>query len=51
MIRRIPLFPVLLGFIFLLFNAILVFVYLGSKEANPVILDQQGRPRQSQPSR
>ncbi len=43
---RIVFLPVFLGLVFLLFNAILVFVYLGAKQANPVILDEHGNPRQ-----
>jgi hypothetical protein len=37
---------VFLGFVFLLFVGLLVFVYAGAKRANPVILDSYGRPRQ-----
>ena len=36
--------PVVLGLIFLLFIAILVVVGVISKRANPVMLDEQGRP-------
>ncbi|MEZ5355663.1 MAG: hypothetical protein R2762_23765 [Bryobacteraceae bacterium] len=46
---RISFLPVFLGLVFLLFNAILVFVYLGAKQANPVMLDEKGRPRQVYP--
>lgn len=51
MTKRVPIFPVFLGLIFVVFNAILVFVYLGAKEANPVILDQHGNPRHTYESR
>lgn len=33
-----------LGFVFLLFVSLLVFVYLGARQANPVILDEKGKP-------
>ncbi|MDX1980007.1 MAG: hypothetical protein SFV51_07050 [Bryobacteraceae bacterium] len=33
-----------LGFVFFLFIGLLVFVYWGSKQANPVLLDQHGKP-------
>lgn len=34
-----------LGFVFLLFVGLLIFVYAGARQANPVILDSHGRPR------
>lgn len=37
--------PHLLGFVFLLFIGILVYVYIEAKKANPIILDENGRPR------
>jgi hypothetical protein len=37
-------FPILFGLIGLLFIAILVFVFRVSRKANPVMLDEQGRP-------
>lgn len=33
-----------LGFVFLLFMGVLGFVYWGAKQANPVMLDEKGRP-------
>jgi hypothetical protein len=37
-------FPVLFGLISLLFITILLFAYRLSRQANPVMLDEQGRP-------
>ncbi len=37
-------FPILFGVISLLFIVIMVFVYRASRQANPVMLDEQGRP-------
>jgi hypothetical protein len=37
-------FPILFGLISLLFLVIMVFVYRASRQANPVMLDEQGRP-------
>jgi len=34
----------LLGFVFVLFIGILIFCYLVTKRANPVMLDAQGHP-------
>ena len=34
-----------LGFVFMLFVGIMVFVYVESKRVNPVMLDASGRPR------
>lgn len=39
-----------LGFVFVLFIAILVTVYVLSKRANPVMLDEKGRPVGSAPA-
>lgn len=33
-----------LAFVFALFIGVLVFVYWGAKQANPVILDEKGKP-------
>jgi hypothetical protein len=33
-----------LGFVFFLFIGVLVFVYWGARQANPVILDEHGKP-------
>lgn len=38
-------FPVFLGLVFLLFAALMVYTWYGSSRADPVILDEQGRPR------
>ncbi|MBK9168019.1 MAG: hypothetical protein IPM24_11205 [Bryobacterales bacterium] len=40
-------FPWFLGGVMLLFLGIMVYVYHGSKEANPVMLDEHGNPRPS----
>jgi hypothetical protein len=37
-------FMVLLGFIFVFFIGILVFTFVATKRANPVMLDQNGNP-------
>lgn len=44
--RRSPVTPltVSLCLIMVFFCAVLVFVYAATKRANPVMLDQQGRP-------
>lgn len=33
-----------LGFVFLLFLGLLVFVYAGARRANPVMVDVHGKP-------
>lgn len=38
-------YPAFLAGVMLLFIGILVYVYHESKRANPVILDEKGRPR------
>ncbi len=43
-------FPTLFGLISLLFIAILIVAFFISKKANPVMLDDQGRPQQTRPS-
>jgi hypothetical protein len=43
--KRLPVLPYFLGFVFLLFVAILVFAYLETRKLNPVILDEKGAPR------
>jgi hypothetical protein len=40
-------FPVMFGLISLLFIGILIYVYRGARQANPVMLDEQGRPKQA----
>jgi len=44
--QRRPMAPlsVVLGVVFVVFCGILVFVYVATKRANPVMLDMQGRP-------
>jgi hypothetical protein len=43
---RKPVAPltILLGVVFVVFCGILIFVYVATKRANPVMLDQQGKP-------
>ena len=50
--KRVAPLTVLLGVVFVVFCGILVFVYVATKRANPVMLDQQGKPleQQSQPA-
>ncbi|MBP1771373.1 MAG: hypothetical protein H6P99_536 [Holophagaceae bacterium] len=43
--RGTVFFPLLFGMISLLFVSILVLAYHFSKKANPVMLDDQGRPQ------
>jgi hypothetical protein len=43
--RRRGWFPAFLGFVIALFIGLLVYVYFGATRANPVILDEKGRPR------
>jgi len=40
--------PKFLAFVMLLFIGILVYVWVEAKKANPVILDEHGRPRAAQ---
>lgn len=44
--QRKPVAPltVMLAIVFVMFCGILVFVYVATKRANPVMLDMQGRP-------
>ena len=42
--RRVAPLTVLLGLVTVFFCGILVFVYVATNRANPVMLDQQGRP-------
>ncbi len=42
------LLQIALGSIFVLFIAILVMVYFVAKQANPIFLDEKGRPMQSE---
>lgn len=41
---------VVLGLVMVLFIGILIFVYVVSKRANPVLLDETGKPLNSQPA-
>jgi len=43
--KKASAFPYFLGLVFALFIGILVFVWQGSKAANPVILDEKGNVR------
>jgi hypothetical protein len=36
-----------LGFVFMLFIGILIFVYVTTKKVNPVMLDEHGNPKTS----
>lgn len=42
--KRVAPLTVLLGVVFVVFCGILVFVYVATKRANPVMLDQDGKP-------
>ena len=42
--KRVAPLTVLLGIVFVTFCGILVFVYVATKRANPVMLDQNGQP-------
>ena len=46
--RKSILFPVFLGAVTLLFIGLLVYTWVGAEQANPVILDEKGRPRGAQ---
>ena len=43
--RRPGLFPILLGFVILLFVGLLIFTWIATERAGPVILDEKGSPR------
>ena len=45
MTRRSPFLIFFLAFVSAIFIGILVFVYIATKQANPVMLDDQGRPQ------
>ena len=45
--KGVAFFPVFLGLIMVLFIGIMIYVYRGATEANPVILDEHGHPRQT----
>jgi len=42
--KRVAPLTIVLAAITLFFCAVLIFVYIATKRANPVMLDQQGRP-------
>lgn len=44
--KKTNYFPHFLGLVFCFFIGLLVYVYLGAREANPVILDEKGHVRQ-----
>ena len=46
--RRTTPLAIVLGVIFAFFCGVLVFVFIATKRANPVMLDQQGKPMNSQ---
>jgi hypothetical protein len=47
--RRVAPLTIVLGAVFVFFCAVLVFVFVATGRANPVMLDQQGRPVNSRP--
>lgn len=49
--RRIAPLTIVLGAVFVFFCAVLIFVFVATKRAHPVMLDQQGTPVNSQPPR
>jgi hypothetical protein len=42
--KRVAPLTVLLAVVFVVFCGILIFVFVATKRANPVMLDQQGKP-------
>jgi hypothetical protein len=42
--KKVAPLTVVLGIVFVVFCGILVFVYVATKRANPIMLDQQGKP-------
>ncbi len=42
--KRVAPLTVVLAVVFVVFCGILVFVYVATRRANPVMLDQQGKP-------
>jgi len=50
--RRVAPLTVVLGAVFVFFCGILIFVFVATKRANPVMLDEHGRPLEgnSQPA-
>ncbi len=43
--NRIPFLIIVLGFVVVLFIAILAYTYVETRRANPTILDEHGTPR------
>ena len=43
-------FPAFLALVFLLFTGIMIYTWYGASEADPVILDEKGRPRNAAPA-
>ena len=48
-LRRVAPLTIVLGAVFVFFCAVLVAVFIATKRANPVMLDQQGKPVNGQP--
>ncbi len=46
--KRLAPLTVVLGAVFVFFCAVLVFVFVATRRANPVMLDLQGRPLSGQ---
>jgi hypothetical protein len=46
--RGVAPLTIVLGLVFVFFCGILVFVYVATKRANPIMLDQNGKPLNSQ---
>lgn len=46
--RRVAPLTIVLGAVFVFFCAVLIFVFVATKRANPVMLDQQGKPVNSE---
>lgn len=44
--RRLPFLPCFLGFVFLLFVGLLIYTWVATDRARPIILDEKGAPRQ-----
>ena len=42
--RPTPFLPKFLGFVVALFIGILIFTWIVAKQANPILLDEHGRP-------
>ena len=46
--RRVAPLTVVLGAVFVFFCAVLIFVFVSTRRANPVMLDQHGKPVSTQ---